>query len=43
MKKLIEKIDATSNLDEKIRLLKSLSRIVNTYLRFYKKQKSDGK
>lgn len=43
MKNLIEKIDSTSNLDEKIRLLKSLNRIVNAYLRFYKKQKLESK
>ena len=37
MKKLIEKIENTSDLDEKIRLLESLRKTVLFYLRFYKK------
>lgn len=38
MKKLIEKIDNASDLDEKIRLLESLKKVVMFYLRLYKKK-----
>ena len=41
MKKLIEKIENTSDIDEKIRLLKSLNKIVNFYIRTYKKIKDN--
>lgn len=39
MKKLIEKIESTNDIEEKIKLLKRLNRIVNFYLKTYKKRK----
>lgn len=38
MKNLIEKIENTSDIDEKIRLLEALRRVVMFYLRLYKKK-----
>ena len=43
MKKLIEKIENASDLDEKIRLLEGLKKAVLFYLRIYKKQQLSTK
>lgn len=37
MKKLIEKIENTSDIEEKIRLLESLRSAINIHLRAYRK------
>lgn len=42
MKKLIEKIESTNDIEEKIKLLKRLNKIVNFYLRTYKKIQNRG-
>lgn len=39
MKKLIDKIDNASDLDKKIRLLENLRRVINFYLKTYRKQR----
>lgn len=42
MKNLIEKIESTNDIDEKIKLLKCLNKIVNFYLRTYIKRQNRG-
>lgn len=40
MRKLIEKIEKTQNIDEKIRLLEALRGAINIHLRAYRKHKN---
>lgn len=42
MKMLIEKIENTNNIDEKIRLLKILKKITNFHINNYEKVKSSN-